>query len=432
MNKKRFFPCICLITGIALISSCTLDEPNSSNFVYPITLQAHQDYSLITLSWTPVNTTDFKEYIILQSSQEIPESPEPVISADVAIVKRIDDSDITSFLTSDIRLSPNVCYKVYASIGDRFLQSSSICVQQDFNIISGFYDRVAHENGLDEIVMFDRVNQRMSTYNYNTEVITNSLNESFFSFPILEISTYSGTTNAFAFDQSPPRLRKYSFPELEASLYKDFSAVLFAAKTYNQYIFASVEEWGNSFKVLNRSNFNEVDTEEGLLGNRNIAVFPGDPLIVLEVGDQGMIKYNIDSNGKITKVDSKTIGVVQPGTQNTTAQGTELFIAGRQGDVLDRNGNKVGALTNSLNSFVFMSRLSEDEKKVAYVVSDNVNVRLEIADISNPAHISRLTSFNVPNANYADLIIDDEVLYLIGVSFDSGQAQTFILKYPMP
>jgi hypothetical protein len=65
-------------------------------------------------------------------------------------------------------------------------------------------------------------------------------------------------------------------------------------------------------------------------------------------------------------------------------------------------------------------------------MSDNVSIRLEVADISNPASISVLSSFTIPSANYSELILDNEAIHVVGVSFDSGQAQTFILKYPLP
>ena len=162
---------------IVLISSCTLDDPGTTPSNFPLTLQAEQDFSLIHLHWAPVKVTGFKEYILLQSSTEIPSSPEPTISSEISIVKRIDDSDVTTFTTSDILFSENVCYKLYVCIDDRFIQSNNVCIEQDFKLLEGFYDRAGHEKGSDDVIMFDRVNRNLSVYNLSSGEITSTITE---------------------------------------------------------------------------------------------------------------------------------------------------------------------------------------------------------------------------------------------------------------
>lgn len=412
--------------------SCTLNDPGTSTATFPLTLEASQDFSLIRLNWSPVKVTGFKEYILLQSTSEIPSSPTPVVSAEVTIVKRIDDADITSVVTSDILFSENVCYKLYVSVDDRFIQSNNVCLQQDFKLIEGFYDRAGHENGSDKVVMFDRVNRYISVYSFAYEEFISMVSENLLQFPVMDVSTWGDATHLFAYDQSPGRFIKYSLPSFSPVMQEFFGTVLFAVKSYKQFIFTASEESGSAFKVLSRSSLNTIDSDPGFLGNRNIAVFDGDPLTVLEVGETKINKYNIDGNGKITLIETRSPGVSQLQAQNSTAQGTDYFIAGRQGDIINRDGEIEGSLIKSLNSFVTLSRFSEDEKSVAYVVSDNITIRFEVADISNPSQPVVRASYNLPNATYSDLIVNGNILYLIGVSFATGQAQTFIFKYPMP
>ena len=114
-----------------------------------LTLSAHQNLSLTELSWNPVRLSGFKEYIILQSSDEIAPSPTPVTSANVSVLKRIDDVDVTSFEASEILFTPRICYKLYASVDDRFIQSQNICIDQNFTLIEGFYDRAGHGGDVD-------------------------------------------------------------------------------------------------------------------------------------------------------------------------------------------------------------------------------------------------------------------------------------------
>ena len=436
MNRKRIPTGYLWIAGISFLSACTLDEPAPGSVGTTLNLAANQNYSLTSLSWTPVKVTGFKEYVILQSTDEIPSTPAPEISANVSVLKRIDDADVTSFSAANILFSPKVCYKLYASVDDRFIQSSNVCVQQDFKLLNGFYDRGGHMEGLDEMVLFDRVEQHLVSYNYKTGNITNTVNDIFLSFPIIEMSGWAGTTNVFAYDQSPGTLRKYRFPELTSNMLKNFGGVLFAANVYEQFIFVAVEESGKAFQVVNRTNLTVIDTKQGSLGNRNISVFPGnhtgDPLIVLEISDNTINRYSIDAAGKATFLGSRSPGVNQLSTQNSTAKGTGLFIAGRAGNILNRDGDILGALAGGINAFVLIARFSEDEKKAVYIFSDNINISLQVADISNPGNVGSLVSYNIPSANYADLLVDDNIIYIVGVSFATGQAQTFVLKFPMP
>ncbi len=431
MDWKGIYISILLMGGLSFLANCTLDDPGASGSNPPLTLHADQNLSLITLSWDPVKVTGFKEYVILQSTSDIPNAPTPIVNGETIVLKRIDDSDIHSFTVSNTLFAPRLCYKLYTSVDDRFLYSSTVCVDQDFTLFPGFYDRAGHETGLDEIVLFDRVNARFSSMDYKNEVITKTVNDNNLSFPIIDVSTFEGITNVFAYDQSPPRMKKYRFPELTVLTYRDFSSVLFAVEIYKQFIFIAVDESFKSFQVLNRNNLNIIDTKPGITGNRNIAVFEGNPLVVLEIGETAINVYNIDQAGKISLVEQKPSGVSQMNTQNTIANSEEYFIGGRLGIIVNRNAEIIGNITNGINAFISMNRFSPDKSKVVSIINDNIRTRLEINDISGLPAISTIASYDIPPANYADVIVEDHIIYVIGVTFATGQAQTFILKYPI-
>ena len=229
---------IILSGSIAFISGCTLDEPSSSGDNPPLTLHAEQQLSLITLSWDPVKVTGFKEYVLLQSTSDIANTPTPEVNAETTVLKRIDDSDVHSFALTNTLFSPRLCFKLYTSVDTRFIYSSTLCIDQDITLFNGFHDRAGHEEGRDEVIAFDRVDSRLSVIDYKNGTITKTVNELNLSFPIIEVSTFEGTTNVFAYDQSPPRLRKYDFPQLNTLTYKNFNNVLFAARAYKQFIFS--------------------------------------------------------------------------------------------------------------------------------------------------------------------------------------------------
>lgn len=431
IDSKGLRTIVILMWGLSLLSSCHLDDPGMSGSDPALTLHADQNLSLITLNWDSVNVTGFKEYIILQSSTDIPDGPTPVVTAETTILKRIDNRSIHSISVTNTIFAQRLCYKLYTSVNDRFLYSSTVCVDQDITLFNGFNDRAGHEEGLDKVVMFDRLNSRLSVLDYKNETIDVTLDDNSLSFPILDVSTFAGTTDVFGYDQSPARMRKYKFPQLQILNYKDFGTVLFAARAYKEFIFASVDDFGKTFQVLNRSNLNTIETWSGMTGNRNIAVFEGDPLIVLEIGETSMLKYSIDLTGNILQSNQINTGVSQISTENTTASSDEYFICGRAGAMVNRNGDIIGSIVKGVNSVSLINRFSPDQSKVVSIVNTNVNTTLEINDVSALPLITNIESFDLPQATYSDAIVEDHIIYVFGVTFASGQSQTFILKYPI-
>ena len=431
MNLRGQFIGALVAIGLAFTWSCTLDEPADTNQDPALTLDYTQHLSLTNLTWDPVRVTGFKEHIILQSSNQIANSPTPVINQDVTVLKRINDVDVTSLTVSTMLFSPQICYKLYCAVDDRFLYSSTLCIQQDIDVVNGFYDRGCHTAGQDEAVVFDRVNSVLSALNYKTGTITSSVTDGVLSFPSLEMSTWTDVTNVFGFDQSPAWLRKYNFPALTASNSKNFNQILWAANVHNQFVFVATDDFGNNFQVLNSSNLSFLHSIQGMSGNQNIAVFPGDPLAVITIGSSVSKKYSIDTDGKILTSADVPARILQPDLQSTCAEGTDLFICGREGTIINRNGVNVGTLNTDINASILLNRLSIDEKKAIYIITDNGVMRLEIADISQLPLVTLLTTYDLPALSYADLIPEEQIIYVIGTSFISSQAQTTILRYPL-
>lgn len=421
-----------LLAGLAFLPGCTLDEPAPSVDSPALALRFEQNLSLTVLDWDAVKVTGFKEYILLQSATGIPDNPTPLVTPDITIVKRIQDVDVTTLSVSTIVFTPQMCYKLYCAVDDRFLYSPTICVNQEISILPGFNDRACHTPGIEEFVMFDRINSYLSTCNFQTEMITHSVDESFLNFPSLELSTWNIVTNVFGYDQSPGLLRKYDYPSLTNTLNKNFSPILWSVNVHNQFVFVFTEESGKNFQVLNRSNLSMIDSRTGAgpSGVQNIAVFPGDSLTVLTLGISHSKKYTIDGNGKVAKEEDIPATISQPDLQSICAEGSEIFIAGRQGSIITRDGINAGVLSPGVNTFIMLTRLSPDEKTAVYVLNENGIQTLVFADLSNLSAIIHYKEFDIPALTVADMVVEEDIVYLIGATFLS-QAQTHILKYPL-
>lgn len=431
MNLRGQFIGVLATIGLAFSWACTLDEPTNTNQDPALTLDYTQHLSLTNLTWDAVRVTGFKEYIILQSSNPIPNSPTPVINQDVTVLKRINDVDVTSLTVSTILFSSQIYYKLYCAVDDRFLYSSTLCIQQDIDVVNGFYDRGCHVAGNEEAVVFDRISNILSTLNYKTGTVTRSASGVILSFPSLEMSTSADVTNVYGFEQSPAFLQKYNFPALTASNSKNFNQILWAANVHDKFVFVATEEFNKNFQVLNRTNLTFLHGLQAMTGNQNIAVFPGDPLTVITIGPSEAKKYSIDTDGKILTSVNVPARILQPDLQSTCAEGIDLFICGREGTIINKNGEHTGTLNTDINSSILINRLSADEMKAIYVINGNGTMRLEIADITQLPVVTLLKTFDLPALNFADVIPEDGIIYLIGTSFNSSQAQTTILRYPL-
>jgi hypothetical protein len=314
--RVRFLTGLFAIPLMVGLAGCSLSEPEPTSHNPALTLHAQQNLSLTVLSWDRVNVTGFKEYIILQSPNPIPDSPVPELSSEITVLKRIDHLDSTTFSTSVQLLSPQICYKLYCAVDDRFLYSGNLCINPEIDVVEGFFDRACHEPGNDEAVMFDRFNNQLASLNYKTGAFSTMVTDIVLNFPSMELTTWNNVTNVFGADQSPAWLRKYAYPSLTSSNFKDFSNILWSTNVHNQFVFVATEDFNKGFQVLSRNNLSILDSRKGMSDNQNIAVFPGNPNIVLTLGPTESTKYLVDDAGKVVGEESIPARIFQPDRQH--------------------------------------------------------------------------------------------------------------------
>ncbi len=429
-NKPFYLVLLSLLIGLSCIR-CTLDEGNPGSSDPALTLQVHTDLSLINLEWSPVKVTGFKEYIILQSTGDIPNAPTPTVDQDITVLTRTNDINNTTFSTTNVLFSPTSCFKLYCSVDDRFMYSGTVCINQSPVLLPGFYDRVGHDVDLPQIAMFDRVNLRLTAFTDTDASIYNSIEENNLTFPQLDLSTYQGTNRLFTFDLSTSQIRKYSFPELTLQNQINISQTIVGGVAHDNLVFLSLQSNFSGFQVLNAQTLSPLDSKTGLSGSRNLAVFPGDPQVVLEISDAAINRYEINSLGKVITTDQFITGVNQPSSQNTCDVNSNYYIGGRFATMVNKEAEVVTSLENGINAFVQLSRFSPDGTQAAVISNNNNAVNLELFDITNLPAAMLIKSYTLPNASFSDLFFRDEVINVIGVSFNSSSPQTFFLKFPM-
>jgi|GEM_PF-1209053 len=429
MKLNPFFPVmLSLLIGLICIR-CTLDEGNPGNSDPALTLQIHPELSVINLQWVPVRVTGFKEYVLLQSAGDIPDAPTPTVNQDISVLARINVVNDTIFSTTNTLFSPTSCYKLYCSVDDRFMYSSTVCINQSTTLIPGFNDRADHDPELPQIAMFDRVNFKLTAFNDADGTIDNSISENNISFPQLDLSTFQGIHRLYSFDLSTTEIRKYTFPEISFQIQRNLGETIMGGLAWKDFVFLATQSFSSGFRVLNATTLNTIDSQVGLTGNRNIAVFDGDPAIVLEISDGGIIRYKVNAQGKVLDSDQFTTGVNQTSTQNTCDFNSEYYIGGRLATIFNKDAEQVTSLESGVNAFCQLCRFSPDGTKAAVIVTNNNTTDLELYDITNLPAAVKIKTYSLPIATYADLFFRDNVISVIGVTFNSS-SQTFFLKFP--
>jgi hypothetical protein len=278
--------------------------------------------------------------------------------------------------------------------------------------------------------MFDRVNIRLAAVDDVDGSMENIVQETSVTFPQLDLSTYQGTTRLYSYDLSSSQIRKYSFPELNLQNQKFLGETIMGGYAKGDFVYMLLNNSFAAFQVLNAQNFSTIDTEIGLPGSRNLAVFDGDPVQVMEISEIGIIRYDVNSLGKVIQSDQFDTGVVQPSTQNTCDFNDQYYIGGRFSTIVNKEADVVTSLVSGINSFTQMCRFSPDGTKAAIIVNNGNVVELQIFDITNLPAAVKTKAFNLPNATFSDLYYRDNVINIIGVNFNSSSPQTFFLKFP--
>ena len=428
--KSHHISGIYLLLSILCWSGCTLNDPDPTLNDPALTLKYTQEYSVTHFTWDKVNVTGFKEYILLQSAVPIPDAPTPEVNQDVTVLKRIKEVDQNFLTTSGFLIGSQTCYKLYCAVDDRFMYSPTVCFDQDNLSFDGFFDKGAHLEGNEEMALYDRVNDEFAVVNYKTGQVTKRVSNSTFNFPSMEMQSYNNATNVVAYNQSAAWLGVYSFPSLNAIQVRSFGSVIWSARPFRQYILAATNQTGAEFQVLHKSTLLAFDGRSGTTSSQNIAIFEGDPAVVLTLGQSNSKRYTLSTTGFILSEQSIPARIGQPDLQFSCAQGTDIFIGGNKGDIISRDGENITALTSGNNNFISIARLSQDETKVVYILNRNGNMFLEIADISQLPQVTVERSFELPALTYADIIPEDDLIYVVGTTFSSSLPVTFTLKYP--
>lgn len=128
----------CTFLSITLILACnkevTVDNTDKN---FPLTLSYSVANGSKLFTWDEVNVTNFEKYILVSSGKEIAKGGTP-FDADKNIVFESSNYDDTSASSASAILFDSVgYYKLYAKVGERWLESQSIRLANENVVVSG-------------------------------------------------------------------------------------------------------------------------------------------------------------------------------------------------------------------------------------------------------------------------------------------------------
>jgi hypothetical protein len=422
--KWRFLLNTCLVATVGfLVFSCDeLEVPTPGEFQYPLTLTVESRQSVAELAWSEVTVSTLEEYIILRSSDNIPDSPVPEITGNAVIIARIDERDISHFKDSNLPIVDTVYYKVYARIEGRFLMSATISHAQNLHLLPVRADIVEHVAAKNTFVAFDRGTQQLLVYDYKTREFLKSRLMQQLNFPMIRVDLSSD--EVFVNENGTSQFLDYNTLNLKQSLQNTFSR---NAKFLNGWIYLTRAQFPYGFALYRRSDLAIKDELNTLQSDwRGCSVLP-DPT---DVNKATIYDFSLTGAARYTQNNTDleldlVSSEVMPGGGILVAKHpirTE-FVVTSNGIIMDENLEIINTLENGAIGFNLYTYSPDGSKLFGMTFQNSPTIRVYDADND---YVFREEFVMSNQISPVSLFADEQNVYMVSLVFLGGGTQTLI------
>ena len=310
---------------------------------YPIQLTLTPGSTFIELNWTKVSISSFIKYVIVRSTDSIPDVPVEQLGGN-NVITEIEDLDSTRFRDKIIlTVEADLFYKIYAQTASRTLMSRTVSVNQLLHTIDHPTHVVTIDTSNDEITLAVPFGVSLVTYDYVKDSVVASRN-----FPVpgnlkLRRGVFSGKEEVYFADLLSKKI--YILDAKDLTIIEEFntSTSLSDFDYYDETFIISLTD--GLTEIRRRDNFNLLATWLAPPVNKSIHCIKTSAglLRYLEVSAAYFAMYELRDTG-IARTAVKTgITGVADAALNIHPQATEL-VANIYGLVLDMNLDPVGQL----------------------------------------------------------------------------------------
>lgn len=371
--KKVTIFSFCLL--LSLFFACKKEQVNNNDGGFPLQLTAQQDGRNVVLDWTETKVSSFEEYIIVRSTEPIPVDFVPTPFSQF-VIERLDEFEDNQFIDNSPLLAERIYYKVFADIGDRFLQSEEVIVEYEVTILNRIPTRIAHNPDTDLLYIYDGALIEILAYNYVTnenggKVGTNSSQPSF-------CAGNNGNGEELYVVNTSTSLKVYDAFTLELKETITPASNIFmrqVATNNNGHLYIYTDNFSNNIKVIDVNSESIVGNFSSNINNPRLFMLDEAKNELVVVGNFEIELIDFDNNGNIES-ESQTNTNSFP-TNNGgfgVSSDNQFFMPYVDGSIYDENLNNTNNLS-STNSFFEDFAFSSDGTKI--FAADNNFLRVQ-------------------------------------------------------
>ncbi|MEK7257531.1 MAG: WD40 repeat domain-containing protein [Bacteroidota bacterium] len=415
----RILPALFALFLLALLG-CEKEKIDNSDKNYPIQITATKPGRNVLLEWTKTNISSFEKYVIVSSTDSIPDSPTPA----GFVVANLDDVDENHFEDVNIPIAERIFYKVYVDVGDRFLFSPTISVKLEFNLLDISATKIEPYLPKKELFIYDNTRQKLVRYNYETEEIKGEL-----SLPDIFALNYSIGENGSGYElylnkDNSTKLEIFDAETMTLKTSITAPGNIYCIATGSKgYIFLGTSSWQNGLAVYRRNDKNLVESYNSGISFEHRMDVSANGLELVEVSFDVLNYYILDEQGQVLQQKKQSL-FLTPLEKIAISPDGEFFLPAFEGIVFNKDLEVVDKVPD-VNFGAFPDFAFSPDGDRLFAASFN----LELREFSFP----NLTLNETMPLNYSvrRVYTDEGNLIVVGAVFVSGQNKTIIDKLPI-
>jgi hypothetical protein len=350
-----------------ILSGCNDLTPEPTTGNYPVGLEASMDNAVVQLNWTLATISTFEEYIVLRSTEPIPDNPIPDAGGTIVLIARIDERTKTTFEDSEFPLEQTMYYKVYADIGERFLESATVRVDISFTFFPFRSDIGTYDPVTGNLIGFDNNARTLFEYSIEDQTVirSNPINDHT---TILRYGNYLGEDEIYASSNNHNIIRVYdrNTMALKTTLTTGFNVFTDFQYAENKF-FITTRNMLPAFLVMSRSGGQTLATAGTIQQYEHKALVDktGSDLVVYDVGTTNVDRYKIASNGTILETVTKNLNPSgNLAIPDLKPDGSQIVLT-NQGNIIGTSTLEERTVLDSDNNFFIDIAFGEDDQTVA-------------------------------------------------------------------
>lgn len=417
------------IPTLFILSGCHDLTPGPISGDYPVGLEASMNNVVVQLTWTQTTVSTFEEYVILRSTEPIPDNPIPEAGGSTVLIARIDERTKTTIEDSEFPLEQTMYYKVYADIGGRFLESATVRVDISFTFFPfrndiGTYDPVAGT-----LIGFDNSTRNLFEYSIENHSVIRSrpVNDQT---TILRYGNYLGEDEIYASDNNNIiRVYDRNTMNLKTTLSTGFHILTDFQYAENKF-FITTRNMLPAFVVMSRSGGQTLATAGTVQQYEHKALIDktGGDLNVYDIGTTHLARYKIASNGQILETVTKNLSASgNIAIPDIKPDGSQIVLT-NQGNILGTSTLEEKTVLDSDNNFFVDIAFGNDDQTVAaYFNRFDITTTSHVIRIFDTENYELLSTSKLPfSAN--KIFSHDHTYYATGVVFFDNQIGTILVE----